>query len=53
MAGSEYEQGRKDWAKTGRLDVKKIGSRDYRKGAQDQRTEQVDAELRQLKGGRR
>jgi hypothetical protein len=55
MAKSNYEQGASDWKHKGRLDAQKAGSSDYRKGAQDQRTKQVDDALRSLgrKGGKR
>lgn len=55
MDSEEYRDGRKDWAGHGRLNPAKAVSRDYRRGAQDERTEQVDAELRRLgtKGGKR
>lgn len=48
MARSDYEQGASDWKRKGRLDAQKASSTDYRKGAQDQRTKQVDAELRAI-----
>jgi hypothetical protein len=46
----EYDHGAKDWRTKGRLDAGQVANRDYRRGAQDQRTEQVDAELRRLGG---
>ncbi len=48
----DYRQGRRDWAKNGKLDITKVSSQEYRKGAQDERIEQVDAELRRLDQGK-
>jgi hypothetical protein len=45
---TDYLQGAKDWRENGRLDSDKAAARDYRKGAQDERTKQVDDKLRQL-----
>jgi hypothetical protein len=51
VSSTPYEAGRLDWSQ-GRIDEASAldpdSGRDYRRGLQDERTDQVDAELQQI-----